>query len=62
MPRGVETSLLGLILEARGTYKSFKKRFYESFLFEWFFGVEKGGRAERGMQGTGVWSLKKVIL
>ena len=43
MPRDVETSLLGVIFAARGTYKSFKKRFDESFFFEWFFGVEKGG-------------------
>ena len=43
MPRGVETSLSGVVFAARGTYKSFKKRFYESIFFEWFFGVEKGG-------------------
>ena len=43
MPRGVETSLLGVIFAARGTYKSLKKRFDESFFWSVFLVSKKGG-------------------
>ena len=63
MPRGVETSLSGVIFAARGTYKSFKKRFYESFFFEWFFGVEKRrGGPSKEWNELACGPLKEVIL
>ena len=63
MPRGVETSLLGVIFAARGTYKSFKKRFHESFFLSVLVGVEKrrgGPSNEWGELACG--PLKEVIL